>query len=60
MPSPYPVSREGWPQIYLHPSEFYAADLAGLVERQPDRMLLRGPGLNFTAVIHIVRSIPHV
>lgn len=56
MMSPYPVSREGWPQIYLHPSQFAAADQAGLVERQPDRMVLHHP--NFTAIIHIVRPIP--
>jgi hypothetical protein len=62
--SPYPVSREGWPQIYLHPSEFAAADRAGYVERQSDRMVLRVPGipgttgLGITAVIHIVRPIP--
>lgn len=56
-PSPYPVSREGWPQIYLHPSEFVAVDRVGWVDRQPDRMVLRHP--NFTAVIHILGPIPH-
>ena len=54
----YPVSREGWPTIYLHPSEFEAADQAGYVDRQPDRMVLSHPELSFTAVIHIVRPIP--
>lgn len=53
----YPVSREGWPPIFLHPSEFAAADREGLVDRQPDRMVLRHP---FFAIIHIVRPIPHV
>jgi hypothetical protein len=56
--SPYPVSREGWPQIYLHPSEFAAADKAGYVQREPDRMVLRHPDLLFIAVIHIVGPIP--
>ena len=27
--SPYPVSREGWPAIFLNPAEFAAADKAG-------------------------------
>lgn len=54
MMSRYPVSREGWPCIFLHPSEFAAADRAGYVQREPDRMVL----LNFIAVIHIVRPIP--
>jgi hypothetical protein len=56
LPSYYSVSREGWPPIYLHPSEFAAADRAGWVEHQPDRMVLRHP--NFTAIIHIMRPIP--
>lgn len=58
MMSRYPVSREGWPCIFLHPSEFVAADRAGYVQREPDRMLLRHVDLNFIAVIHIVRPIP--
>ena len=56
--SRYPVSREGWPRIFLHPSEFAAADRAGYVQREPDRMVLRHPDLLFIAVIHIVRPIP--
>lgn len=50
--SPYPLSREGWPQVYLHPAQFAAADKAGYVDREPDRMVLRHP--DFTAIIHIV------
>lgn len=54
--SPYPVSREGWPCIFLHPAIFAAADKAGYVDREPDRMVLRHP--EFTAIIHIMRPIP--
>lgn len=53
--SPYPLSREGWPCIFLHPSEFAAADKAGYVDREPDRMVLRHP--DFNAVILILRPI---
>ena len=56
----YPVSREGWPMIFLHPNEFAAAERAGCVQREPDRMVLRHPELEFIAVIHIVRPIPRV
>ena len=54
--SPYPVSREGWPAIFLNPAEFAAADKAGLVDREPDRVVPRHP--YFTAIIHIQGLIP--
>jgi len=54
--SPYPVSREGWPAIFLNPAEFAAADKAGLVDREPDRVVLRHP--YFTAIIHIQGLTP--